>query len=248
MCRIKRILFFYVALCLTLSCLSGCGQRRPDGPAFDVPSLLGLKISAVTARLGPGQELPAANQGSGRRQWIKDGYALRVDYRQRSERVTAFRLSLDDPQKTIKAKDQNEVLSMARLQGSDAHYSLEWEEDPDSVERYRSLQIVPTPRQHQVTLRMTGQNLGTMTLVQFDFRVIGNSGENPDESGLTLAPWDRELQAQDGTQLKLEAVPNYSRTALPGDASVTVQIEVDGQIVSKQTASAGGVASCDWEI
>jgi len=247
MCR-TRLALFCITLCLALSCVSGCGQKKPADPTFDVPSLIGSRISAVTARLGPGQELPAVSEGSGRRQWRKDGYALRADYRLRSERVTGWRLSLDDPQKTIKDKDKDEMLSMARLQQSDPRYSLEWEEDPDSVERYRSVQVVPMPRQHKVILRVTGQNLGTMTLVQFGLQVAGNSGENPAENGLTLAPWERELQAQDGTQLKLEAVPNYSRIPLRGDASVTVQIEVDGKIVSKQTASAGGAASCDWEI
>lgn len=247
MCRAKLPLV-YAALCLILSCISGCGQKKPAEPAFDVPSLIGLKISAVTARLGSGQELPAESQGSGRRQWRKQGYALQVNYRQRSERVTGWKLSLDDPQKTIKDKEQNEVLSMARLQGSDARYSLEWEEDPDQVERYRSVQIVPTPRQHQVILRMTGQNLDMMTLVQFGLQVAGNSGENPVENGMTLVPWERQLQAQDGTQLKLEAVPTYSRAPLASGASITVQIEVDGKVVSKQTASAGGVAFCDWEI
>lgn len=245
LCR-TRLTFFYVVLCLVVSCISGCGQKKPADPAFDVPSLIGSKISVVTARLGAGQELSADSQGSGRRQWLKNGYALRADYRLRSERVTEWRLSLDDPQKTIKDKD--EMLSMARLQGSDTRYSLEWEEDPDSVERYRSVQIVPTPRQHKVTLRLTGQNLGMMTLVQFALQVAGNSGENPSENGLTLPPWEREFQVQDGTQLTLEAVPNYSRTPLAGDAAVTVQIEVDGEVVSKKTASAGGAASCDWEI
>jgi hypothetical protein len=243
-----RLTVFYVALCFALSWISGCGQKKPAGPAFDVPSLIGLKISAVTARLGPGQELPAASQGSGRRQWRKDGYVLRADFRQRNERVTEWRVSLDDPQKTIRDKDKDELLSMARLQQGDARYNVEWEEDPNQVERYRSLQVVPTPRQHRVTLRVTGQNLGEMTLVQFALQVAGNIGENPSENGLTLAPWQRELQAQDGTQLKLEAVPNYSRTPLASGASITVQIEVNGKVVSQQTASAGGAASCDWEI
>lgn len=246
-CRL-RLALFHAALCFAVLCISGCGPKKPAGPAFDVPSLIGLKISIVTARLGPGQELPAASQGSGRRQWRKDGYVLRVDFRLRSERVTEWRVSLDDPQKTIRDKDKDELLSMTRLQGSDARYSLEWEEDLDSVDRYRSLQVVPAPRQHKVILRLTGQNLGEMTLVQFGLQVAGNSGENPDENGLTIAPWQREVQAQDGTQLKLEAVPNYSRTPLAGGASITVQIEVDGAVVSKQTASAGGAASCDWEI
>jgi len=202
----------------------------------------------VTNRLGPGQELPAASEGSGRRQWRKQGHVLRLDYRQRSERVTAFRLSLDDSQKTIKEDEKNELLSVALLQESDARYNLEWEEDPDLVERYRGVQVVPAPRQHKVTLRVTGQNLGARTLLQFGFRVTGNSGENPAEGGLTIAPWDYEFQAQDGTQLKLEATPHYSRTAIPIDARVTVQIEVDGKVVSEQTASAGGVSSCDWEL
>lgn len=235
-------------LCVAMSGIAGCGPKTPAAPPFDVPSVIGLKINQVEARLGTGQELPGMSQSDGRKQWRKGGYVLRADYRKRSGRVTSFALGFDDPQKTVKEENKNELLEAARLQENDARYSVEWQEDPDRVERFRSVQVMPAPRQHKVVLRVTGQNLGTTTLVQIAYSVTGNTGENPSENALTLPPWSRQLEAQDGTQIKLEAAPRSARFAIPESAAVTVQIEVDGKVMSQQTASAGGVASCDWEV
>lgn len=236
-----------VLLCLALSCLPGCGPKKPAGPAFDVASVIGLKIGQVTARLGAGQELPGVSTADGRKQWRKDGYVLRADYRKRNGRVTGWTLGFEDAAQTVKEEEKKELLNAARLAESDARYSVEWEEDPERVDRFKSVQITPAPRRHKVVARLTGQNLG-MTLVQFALSISGNEGENPTENGLTLPPWNHQLEAQDGTQIKLEAVPRTANFNVPANAQITLQIEVDGKVVAKQTGSAGGAASCDWEV
>ena len=239
--------FRFVLLGLALLGLSGCGPKKPAGPAFDVAAVIGLKIEQAAARLGASQELPGTSQADGRRQWRKDGYVLRADYRKRNGRVTGWTLGFEDAARTVKEEEKKELLDAARLAENDALYSIEWEEDADRVDRFKSAQITPAPRSHKVVVRLTGQNLGT-TLVQFALNISGNTGENPTENGLTLPPWSRELEAQDGTQIKLEAVPRTADFAVPPNAQITLQIEVDGKVVVQKTASAGGAASCDWEV
>jgi len=238
----------FLSIAFAALCLTACGPKKPDMPPFDVASLVGFEMEAVRGRLGAGQELPGASEADGRRQWRKDGYVLRADYRKRNGRVTGFFLGFDDPQKSIKEENKNELLEAGHLKETDTRYNVEWTEDPDRVERFKSVQITPAPRRHKVLVRLTSQGLGATTLVEFSLGVVGNTGDNPTENGITLPPWHRELEAQDGTQIKLQAAPRSSRFAVPNSAQVTVQIEVNGRVVVKQTASAGGVASCDWEV
>lgn len=225
-----------VLFCALLA-LIGCGPKQPSGPLFNVPSLIGQKIPKVEKQLGAATETQDSGD-SARKTWRKEGHTLTAEYLKRNGRITAWTLTPEGSGNAIKEEGKADFLKLAQLQESDARYSLDWMEDSEQALRFSGVRVTPAPVTHQITLRVTG----SQSLVGVQYKVTGNSAQNPEETFLTMPPWDLQLSATTGASIIILARPfQDARTPSATIPKTTAQILVDGQVAQEKTSEGGAV-------
>ena len=152
---VSRVALRAGILCCALFALIGCGPKKPSGPLFNVPSLIGQKMPEVEKQLGAATETQDAGDGA-RKVWRKEGHTLTAEYLKRNGRITAWSLTPEGSGNAIKEEAKADFLKLAQLQESDARYSLDWMEDSEQALRFSGVRVTPAPVTHQVTLRVTG--------------------------------------------------------------------------------------------
>lgn len=233
-------------LFVSLLAASGCRRDAPrEGPVFDVPSLLGKRIALVEKSLGaPNADdatLQKPNGVEAHKTWRRDGFRLAVYYGLRNNRVTGFSIAPDDASQSWGEEEKIARLLDFNLREGDARYSLDWLEDANKPLRFSGLRVTPAPISYKVVLRVEG----AAGLVGVRYTPL-----QPADAGgdlMTVPPWETSFTAQTGTVLSLQAGPLQMPGKASSTAKTTVQIVVDG-LVMAQKSSAGGVASCSWEL
>jgi hypothetical protein len=243
--RSRRVLETHLALCtvILLCAITGCGQKQPEGPSFDVPSLVNKKIGEVETQLGAAETTDAGSD-SARKMWRRQGHTLTAEYLKRNGRITTFTLAPEDATQSFKEEEKAEFLKTGTLREGDARYSLDWIEDNDKVFNFSGVRVTPAPVTYQVTLRVTG----SQNLVTVNYAVSGSSTNNPAEQFLTMPVWETTLSAVTGTVIKITAAPvNTPQMRTTDNTKVTAQILVNGKVAQEKT-SQGGAAEISLEL
>jgi hypothetical protein len=231
LCRLAAVL-------LLALCFSGCGRKGIE-PVFDVPSLLGRDIEGATRALGKPTREETSESGAPRRVWVKDGVSLAAEWKPSSGRVLRWTLLVREPKNALRDEDKAQLLKAARAGESDARYSVEYVEAPERPTFSVGAYIIPAPRQHEVTFRVTG----TEALLE----VVTQPARTPQgETFVTLPPWQSAFQASDDTRLSLYS--RIVRNQVEGSPfSMRVEIIVDGKVV-KEATSTGAPVSVEYEL
>jgi hypothetical protein len=126
---------------------------------------------------------------------------LTAEYLKRNGRIMSWTLTPEGSGSAIKEEGKADFLKLAQLQEIDARYSLDWMEDSEQALRFSGVRVTPAPVTHKITLRVTG----SQSLVGVQYKVTGNSAENPSETFLTMPPWDMQLSATTGATITILA-------------------------------------------
>ena len=237
-----RVLFScLLTLCcaaLCLSVLSGC-RRAPAPPPFDVPALIGLPIQQVEQKLGAPNVAaapPSMQQSLTQKIWTKNGATLTATFKPLSGRVTE--LTLIQPAESVRDGEQQTLLRAGKLAQNDARYSTDYIEAPDRALYYNGVRVVPAPRTYQVQLRLSGPP----QMLQASYAMTGATP--PNQTFLTIAPWDVSATLADDAQIQFGA--RLAQSQLPASTPIIVEILVDGKVVASKTASI--IANCSYEL
>lgn len=226
--RVLFCVFFATVL------LAGC-RRGPTGPAFDVPSLVGQDIDAITTKLGkPARE---ENQnGAPTKVWKRDDSTLSISYKANSKRVTGFTLISREDSDAVREEAKASLLAAGKLAESDARYSVELVEVAERPLYYSGVRIVPIPKNHAVILRVTGAS----ALLE-----IGYQTPSGGDQFMTLPPWEKSFSLPDDSKVMISSRVFKSMGATP--FTMKTEIVVDGTVVI-EAKSTGTPVACEWEL
>jgi len=231
--------FFRIFACAIIFCIlaSGCGARD-DGPAFDVPALLGKNIDEVSAILGAPSADNPNESGAPQRVWDKGGKTLTVTWKPSSKRVVDFALIARADENALSEEEKAKLLSVGQLPENDARYSLEWIEAKERPLFYVGARVVPAPQTHNVVLKLTGSE----ALVKMSYQPAPATGG----AIVDLLPREFAFTAPDDTHISLaaELEKNLGRV---GVFEMKGEIRVDGKLV-KEATSKGLPLALDYDI
>lgn len=232
------------AVCLTLGSavvapvLPGCTSKTAQ-PIWDLPSVIGQPIGVVKKTLGVPQSESSGVPGLMQSRWTRDEITLSATWKSSSGRVTAYELVSRSDSKALREGETAALLLPGRLQESDPRYSTEWVEAASRPLFYTGVKIVPAPKNHGVTVRVTGSE----ALLQVAYQ-IGSPGGKSDNF-LTIAPWEAVFTLPDDATIALSAglYKSLSRKPLQWKA----EIIADGRVVAS-AASTGQTVQCNFEL
>ncbi len=227
-------------LCLTFLCLAllgGC-KKAPAPPAFDVPALIGLPIGAVEQKLGAPTASPASVGNPNQKTWTRGDATLSVTFKPVSGRVTELVMVARKPEDALRDSEQNELLGAGKLKSGDARYSVDFIEAPERPLYFNGVRIVPAPRTYKVQVRVSGGS----DMLQVGYSLPG--ANPPEQTFLTIAPWDMTATLPDDARIQLFA--RVAQSGVLASTPIVAEIVVDGKVVASKKASV--VASCDWEL
>jgi hypothetical protein len=128
------------------------------------------------------------------------------------------------------------LLVPGQLKENDPNYRIEWVEAEDKPLFYTGVKVIPTPKNHAVTIRVSAGE----ALVQVAYQVSSAGGKNDDI--LTVAPWESTFTLPDDATVSLTARPFKASSPV----SVKVEIIADGKVVASNSSS--GAVSCSYEL
>lgn len=229
----RRIGFILGLLVLALA-VPGC-RRGPSAPSFDVPSLIGQDIDAVTAKLGkPSSE---ENQSSMPvKTWKRDGTTLSVSYKPVSKRVTTFVLISRDDANAVREEGKASLFQAGKLPETDPRYSTELIEAGERTLFYTGIRILPVPKTHVVLLRVTGAS----ALLEVNYQTPSGG-----DRFMTLAPWEKSFNVPDDARVLIAS--RIFRSMGAASFWMKTEIVVDGKVVV-ESKSTGIPVSCEWEL
>ncbi|MEO6536177.1 MAG: hypothetical protein ABIT47_00660 [Candidatus Paceibacterota bacterium] len=108
-------------------------ETRPSA-AYDVPSLLGLSLKELEAKLGTSsydteptaQQLAIGGIDTWEKSWNNGDYSLMATYDIKTKKVTDLFLSADTDAAFKKFEDTDNILTAGNLSKNDSHYSVEF--------------------------------------------------------------------------------------------------------------------------
>ena len=231
-----RSIFLWAIVMCVFAC--GCGGSSDDGPAFDVPALLGKNIDEVTTILGAPSAESKSESGAPQRVWSKDDKTLTVTWKPSSKRVLDLTLIARADENALRDEDKAKLLPVGQLLENDARYSLEWIEAKERPLFYVGARVVPAPQTHNVVLKLTG----TSALVKMSYQPAPETGGTV----LDLLPREFTLTAPDDAHISLAAELEKNLGKV-GVFEMKGEIWVDGKLVNQAT-SKGLPLALDYEI
>jgi hypothetical protein len=231
--RFSRLLFSCLICCL----LAGC-NRRPSGPVWNVDAFVGQNIDVLAKQLGPAQKQSTIDEKRAQRIWHKDDHTLQVTYKTLSKRVTDFTLISREATDAVQEGNKAALLEPGQLKEGDPRYTLEYIEAPERALFYTGVKVLPVPRNHTVTLRVTGSD----AMLEVRYVAPGTSGAG--DELLTLPPWEKTVSVPDDGQVFLSS-RIYKN--LGGAFHMKTEILADDKVLA-QAASTGQPIQCQWEF
>jgi hypothetical protein len=231
--------------CALVCVLAGCS--RSQEPPWNVSAIMGQPIEAAKRTLGtPQQELLPPTAGpvaalpspTAQSTWKSDDTTLSAIWNTGNKRVTSWTLSRPDAD-AVREEDKAALLRPGRLQENDSRYSVEWLEAPERPLFYSGAKIIPAPKNHAVTLRVTGGS----ALLEISYQTGGPQSQN--ETFITIAPWEIKTTLPDGAQVMLQS--RVVKAGGGGTSEVNVEIISDGKAVAR-ASSTGQPVKCQFEL
>jgi hypothetical protein len=230
----RFLVSFLVVSCLMLGQM-GCTRRNE--PVWNLAPLIGQNIEVVTQQLGKpqAQSTLAPNQAQGT--WRRDDNILRVSWKINSKRVTGFEIITRQDADAVREEEKAQLLIGGQLKEDDPRYSVEYIEAKDRPLFYTGVKVLPTPKNHNLVLRVTGSE----ALLQVTYQG-GGAGS---DSFLTLPPWEKSAVVPDDTQVVLASRIYKNVSGEP--FRMKTEIVSDGKVVAS-AESTGQPIQCAWEF
>ncbi|HEX8464690.1 MAG TPA: hypothetical protein VF627_08750, partial [Abditibacterium sp.] len=215
--------------------VAGCGRGAPK-PIWDVPALIGQPSDIVTQRLGAPQALKT-DAARAEAIWRRDDVSLSANWKTGSKRVTGWTLISRDNDHAVREESRGELLVPGQLKENDPRYNLEWIEDTQRPLFYTGVKVIPAPKTHAVTIRVTASE----ALLDVSY----SAGAAGSETFSTIAPWEKSFTLPDDSQISLSST--LTKNLQPGSFNMKVEIIADGRVIA-QAASTGVPISCAADL
>lgn len=213
--------------------LSGC-HSQPGGPVWKMPEFLGQPIGVAKQKIGAAQSETAPDGNPGaldekQSRWQQDDATLTALWKTGNGRVREWTLISRDEAHALREEERGRLLEAGNLVENDPLYSIDWIEAGGSPLFYTGVRVVPAPKNHAVTLRLSGPP----NVVQISYETTGAGGKS---DFVTVAPWEQAFTLPDDTKITLSAA--LVKALSPGKTDFKLEIVADGKVVG--TASSGG--------
>jgi hypothetical protein len=230
-------LWFLIQICGNgaLALLGGCSPR-PAVPLWNLPSVIGQPVDVAQKSLGNPQSESAATPGTMQSLWKRDDTTLSATWKSSNKRVLSYELISRDDDHALREGETAPLLVPGQLKENDPRYRIEWIEAANKPLFYTGVKVIPAPKNHAVTIRVSAGE----ALVQVAYQVSSAGGKSDDI--LTVAPWESTFTLPDDATVSLTA----KLFKASGPTSVKVEIIADGKVVASNSSS--GVVSCNYEL
>ncbi len=172
--------------------------------------------------------------------WTRGDVTLSATWKSGNRRVTQWNLVSRGDDNALRDGETAPLLRPAQLKENDPNYSTEWIESSTKPLFYKGVKIVPAPKNHPVTLRVSGST----AMLGVAYQMSGAGGKSDDI--MTIPPWEIAANLPDDATISVSA---HIYKVLGREAfQMKIEIIADGKVVASDSASNGRPVSCRAEL